>query len=949
MAQFVRPIADIDGGSWSTTPFWSKIDEDIGGGGDDVVVTSEVVGNNTNTSDLDLEGTNTGIDDPAVSTGHILRVLWASSSVRDIIGHFELWQGVPDVGTLIAEATVSILDATEVTTTHTLTGTEADNITDYNDLHFALWGRGLGGGPDRALVVDAAELEIPDAGGDATATPAAVQATVTIDQPALTASAQAEPAAIQANVTIDAPALFADATAVLTAIGAIVTMPSVTAVATGDATATLTAIAAVVTIPGFPDRVIIPPTVQATVTLDQPFASAGDAIAVLTAIGAVVTIDQPVTTTSAQAEPGAIGVVATFPTVVTTTSAQAEPLAVQATVTIDTVVTTTSATIVATAVQAIVTMPGVAATGGVGATATLTAIAAIVTIDTPTTTTSATILATAVNVVVTMPAVAALTAGDATVVLTAVQATVTIDTVVTTTSATIVATAIQANVTIDAPVVFGGVTVTLTAIQANVSIDTVTTTTSATAIATAIQANVTVDQVVTTTSATVVATAINAIVTMPGVTATTSTDATAVLTAIVAVVTIDPIRGSASVNLTERSLRVPGVVGNNVRTPSVAALQITGDIDLRGDWIQTPWLSGNHSPIIGKAASDATMGYELAYGFDERFRMQWHDGTSFQSISSIPHVPADFKRTRVRATLDVDNGASGHDVKFYLSESALGEIDNWVQLGSTITTAGVTQLTAESNDLEVGADRNGGRANWFGRVFAAQVYAGIDGTLIADFNAFDFNVNDTDTDTGVDSTGKTWTIFGTSSVILGKGQVTVSIPTVTTTTSATAVLTAITATVTIDTVATTTSATALPSSVNVVASLPAVVAQGGVTVTLTAINAVVTIDAPTIGIGADIALVAIAANVSIDTVTTTTSATLTTTAIAAVVTIPAPFAFVEPATVLIPPLTAEIHGDDGRSFGALSDRGNAIAHVADDSGEAQVDVSDGAITRVDRI
>ena len=160
MAQFVRPIADVDAGSWASTPFWSKIDEDISGGGDDSVVTSDAVSNNVNTSDLDLEGTNTGITDPAVSTGHILRVLWNSSDTDDMTGHFELWQGVPDTGSLIAEATVELTTATEVETTHTLTSGEADAITDYNDLHFALWGRGTGGGPARSLDELAAAINV---------------------------------------------------------------------------------------------------------------------------------------------------------------------------------------------------------------------------------------------------------------------------------------------------------------------------------------------------------------------------------------------------------------------------------------------------------------------------------------------------------------------------------------------------------------------------------------------------------------------------------------------------------------------------------------------------------------------------------------------------------------------------------------------------------------------
>ncbi len=164
MVQFVRPIADTAAGSWATTPFFSKIDEDIGGGGDDVTVASEAVANNTDTTFLDLEGTNSGLTDPSSSINHILRVLWASSSTRDITAHLELWQGIPDTGTLIADNTIGLLDATEVQTNYTLTGTEADNITDYNDLYFRLRGRGLGGGPDRSLVVDAIELEVPTGG-----------------------------------------------------------------------------------------------------------------------------------------------------------------------------------------------------------------------------------------------------------------------------------------------------------------------------------------------------------------------------------------------------------------------------------------------------------------------------------------------------------------------------------------------------------------------------------------------------------------------------------------------------------------------------------------------------------------------------------------------------------------------------------------------------------------
>jgi hypothetical protein len=112
---------------------------------------------------------------------------------------------------------------------------------------------------------------------------------------------------------------------------------------------------------------------------------------------------------------------------------------------------------------------------------------------------------------------------------------------------------------------------------------------------------------------------------------------------------------------------------------------------------------------------------------------------------------------------------------------------------------------------------------------------------------------------------------------------------------------------------------------------------------------VVTIPQPSIGVGNTVVLTAIAVTVTLDQVTTTTSATATPAAIAVVVTMPGVFAFVDPVHgTLSPPLTAEIHTDDGRSTVKLSDHGNAIAHVADDAGESHAVVTDGAITRVDR-
>ncbi len=167
MAQFARPISDVAAGSWDDSAVgdndgahWDELVTDDGS-----LTESDAVGNNTNTTNLDVELTNSGLDDPVGNVTHVIRTRWLhDQSGRSMQGNCELWQGVPGTGTLIATLQVDPdVGTTEATGAYTLTGTEADNITDYNDLHFRLWGRGTGGGPNRQLNVDLAEFEFPDA------------------------------------------------------------------------------------------------------------------------------------------------------------------------------------------------------------------------------------------------------------------------------------------------------------------------------------------------------------------------------------------------------------------------------------------------------------------------------------------------------------------------------------------------------------------------------------------------------------------------------------------------------------------------------------------------------------------------------------------------------------------------------------------------------------------
>lgn len=77
----------------------------------------------------------------------------------------------------------------------------------------------------------------------------------------------------------------------------------------------------------------------------------------------------------------------------------------------------------------------------------------------------------------------------------------------------------------------------------------------------------------------------------------------------------------------------------------------------------------------------------------------------------------------VRATMDVNNGSSGYDVRFYTSDDGV----TWSQLGSTVTTATATSIYSNSGSvITLGGDH---AAAWFtGNVYEVRLYSTIGGT-----------------------------------------------------------------------------------------------------------------------------------------------------------------------------------------------------------------------------
>jgi hypothetical protein len=175
---------------------------------------------------------------------------------------------------------------------------------------------------------------------------------------------------------------------------------------------------------------------------------------------------------------------------------------------------------------------------------------------------------------------------------------------------------------------------------------------------------------------------------------------------------------------------LPGVGGNYLNVPDEAALDITGDIDLRVYLAADVYVPGTTRGLLSKYdASGDQKSYSFRILADGKLRFQWSENGSadLTADSSVAVGLDNFSLRWLRVTVDVDNGASGRDVRFFLSVD--GSV--WTQLGSTVTQAGVTTIFSGSASVDIGSLASGVSPLPM-KVYRAQVLDGIDGTVVLD-------------------------------------------------------------------------------------------------------------------------------------------------------------------------------------------------------------------------
>ncbi len=164
MAQFSRPDNDDSIGSWTdegsgTTNIYTGINEVSANDSD--LVRSE----NDPSSSIYIAGLGT-VTDPVSSANHIVRYRYLKGESGggqpaniDLI--IELREGT----TVIASQTHNDIGTTVTAGTFTLTGTEADNITDYSNLNVRMTGDKSAGARTSWAEVTWFEFEVPNVAG----------------------------------------------------------------------------------------------------------------------------------------------------------------------------------------------------------------------------------------------------------------------------------------------------------------------------------------------------------------------------------------------------------------------------------------------------------------------------------------------------------------------------------------------------------------------------------------------------------------------------------------------------------------------------------------------------------------------------------------------------------------------------------------------------------------
>lgn len=222
-----------------------------------------------------------------------------------------------------------------------------------------------------------------------------------------------------------------------------------------------------------------------------------------------------------------------------------------------------------------------------------------------------------------------------------------------------------------------------------------------------------------------------------------------------------------SVSEGEKYLLMTGNGANYISCPDSPATSVTGDIEVQADMAFKSFQDGAVTTIVniaGKASSGTGQRSWILSVEDGYFKWQWSaDGSTYLTVSSTVRPCPKGDRFAVKLTHDVNNGASGNTVRFYLSDTIDG---SWTQVGEPIVTAGTTSIFNSTSSTVFGSAFATNSNYGTGRFYAGKVLNGIGGTVVAFPDLRNKTVGASSFSDGTN----TWTVGGTGAEITNRSM-----------------------------------------------------------------------------------------------------------------------------------------------------------------------------------
>lgn len=172
-----------------------------------------------------------------------------------------------------------------------------------------------------------------------------------------------------------------------------------------------------------------------------------------------------------------------------------------------------------------------------------------------------------------------------------------------------------------------------------------------------------------------------------------------------------------------------GTAGNYMSVPDGSELDVVGDIDIRALLSLDVWVdAGVTQRLVAKHGTSGNRSFLLSIDSTGNLQFIWYQGVTQKLVTSTVPVSIPNKNQMwIRVTLKVDNSASGNDATFYTSPNGV----TWTQLGSVVTTSGVTSIASTTAPVEIG-DCSTLSAPTSGKIYRVQIMNGINGIPVLD-------------------------------------------------------------------------------------------------------------------------------------------------------------------------------------------------------------------------